>query len=264
MSQKVSTFGKAGGIVLLAAILTIAPGCHKKAPAPPPPPAPAATAPTSPPAKPAINSFTAEPSRIQRGQTSTLRWSVSNSTETSINRGIGAVQSSGDRRVSPTTSTSYTLSVRGAGVTDSRSVTVEVVAPPPPPPPPQAHETKPTAGQALASQVRDAYFDFDKFNIRPDAQTALTQDSSALKQILADYAGLTVVVEGHCDERGSAEYNLGLGDRRATSAKELLSQLGVPTDRLKTISYGKERPVCTEQTEECYQRNRHVHFSPGQ
>jgi len=116
----------------------------------------------------------------------------------------------------------------------------------------------------LASQVQDAYFDFDKFNIRPDAQQALTQDASALKQILADYPGFQVVIEGHCDERGSAEYNLGLGDRRATAAKDFLVQLGVAADRLKTISYGKERPVCTEQTEECYQRNRHVHFSPGQ
>jgi peptidoglycan-associated lipoprotein len=72
------------------------------------------------------------------------------------------------------------------------------------------------------------------------------------------------VVEGHCDERGSAEYNLGLGDRRATSAKEFLQQLGVPSDRLKTISYGKERPQCTEQNESCWQKNRRAHFAPGQ
>jgi peptidoglycan-associated lipoprotein len=116
----------------------------------------------------------------------------------------------------------------------------------------------------LGSQVQDVYFDFDKFNIRPDAQQALKQDGMALKQILADYPGLQVVVEGHCDERGSAEYNVGLGDRRATAAKEFLVHLGVPADRLKVISYGKERPVCTEQTEECYQRNRDAHFSVGQ
>jgi len=73
-----------------------------------------------------------------------------------------------------------------------------------------------------------------------------------------------VIVEGHCDERGSAEYNLALGDRRATAAKDFLVQLGVPADRLKTISYGKERPQCTEENEQCWQRNRRAHLSPGQ
>jgi peptidoglycan-associated lipoprotein len=72
-----------------------------------------------------------------------------------------------------------------------------------------------------------------------------------------------VVIEGNCDERGSAEYNLGLGDRRATSAKDFLVQLGVPADKVSSISYGKDRPVCTDATEECYQRNRHDHLTPG-
>jgi peptidoglycan-associated lipoprotein len=72
------------------------------------------------------------------------------------------------------------------------------------------------------------------------------------------------VVEGHCDDRGSAEYNLGLGDRRASSAKDFLVQLGIPADRLKTISYGKERPQCTDENESCWQKNRRAHFSPGQ
>jgi len=85
-----------------------------------------------------------------------------------------------------------------------------------------------------------------------------------LKAILSDFPGATIMVEGHCDERGSAEYNLGLGDRRASSAKEFLVSLGLPGDRLKTISYGKERPQCTEADETCYQKNRRVHFSPGQ
>jgi peptidoglycan-associated lipoprotein len=71
-------------------------------------------------------------------------------------------------------------------------------------------------------------------------------------------------VEGHCDERGSAEYNLGLGDRRATGARDFLAQVGVSGDRLKTVSYGKERPTCTEATEGCWQKNRRAHFSVGQ
>ncbi|MDD1679671.1 MAG: OmpA family protein, partial [Methanomicrobiales archaeon] len=92
----------------------------------------------------------------------------------------------------------------------------------------------------------------------------LTKDADALKSILQEFPNAVITVEGHCDERGSAEYNLGLGDRRATSAKDFLVQLGVPADKLKTISYGKERPVCTESNEECWQRNRRAHFSAGQ
>ena len=112
--------------------------------------------------------------------------------------------------------------------------------------------------------MQDAFFDYDKSDIRSDARDALTQDAAALKTILADFPNASIMVEGNCDERGSAEYNVGLGDRRSTSAKDFLVGLGVPGDRLKTISYGKERPVCTESNEECWQKNRRVHFSPGQ
>lgn len=115
----------------------------------------------------------------------------------------------------------------------------------------------------LTREAQDAYFDYDKFDIRGDARTALAHDAELLKRIFAADQNFTVVIEGHCDERGSAEYNLGLGDRRATAAKEYLVSLGVPADRMTTISYGKDRPVCTEATEECYQRNRRAHLTPG-
>jgi peptidoglycan-associated lipoprotein len=112
--------------------------------------------------------------------------------------------------------------------------------------------------------VQDAFFNYDKSDIREDARTVLTRDADALKRILADMPDAVVVLEGHCDERGSAEYNLGLGDRRSTAAKDFLVQLGVPADKLKTISYGKERPQCTESNEECWQKNRRAHFSAAQ
>jgi peptidoglycan-associated lipoprotein len=112
--------------------------------------------------------------------------------------------------------------------------------------------------------LQDAFFDYDKSDIRDDARAALTKNADLLKAIFQDFPDAVITVEGHCDERGSAEYNLGLGDRRATSAKDFLVQLGVPADRLKTISYGKERPVCTESNEACWQRNRRAHFSTGQ
>jgi peptidoglycan-associated lipoprotein len=118
--------------------------------------------------------------------------------------------------------------------------------------------------QRIANELQDAFFDYDSSNIREDARAALTKDADALKGIFRDFPQAAVVIEGHCDERGSAEYNLGLGDRRATTAKDFLAQLGVPADRLKTISYGKERPQCNDANEGCYQRNRRAHFSTGQ
>jgi peptidoglycan-associated lipoprotein len=139
-----------------------------------------------------------------------------------------------------------------------------VTSPPPPPPPPPPAAPARSLEDRLTSDLQDAYFDYDKSDIRSDAQAALTRDATALRSILADFPNASIVLEGHCDERGSAEYNLGLGDRRASSGKDFLVQLGVPADRLKTISFGKERPVCNESNEACWQRNRRVHFSTGQ
>jgi peptidoglycan-associated lipoprotein len=192
-----------------------------------------------------------------------LSWSITNATDMSIGQGIGPVQSQGQRQVFPTNTTTYTLTARGPGGNDSRSVTVTVSTPPPPPPPPTSTPTL-TSQQLLAQQSQDAFFDYDKSDIRPDAREALTHDAGLLKQIFGQDPNFTVVVEGHCDERGSAEYNLALGDRRSTSAKEMLVQLGVPGDRIKTISYGKERPQCTEASEDCWQKNRRAHLSAGQ
>ena len=109
--------------------------------------------------------------------------------------------------------------------------------------------------------VADVYFDYDKYDVREDTRSLLTRDADALKQVFAKYPNAIITVEGHCDERGSAEYNLGLGDRRSSSARDFLVQLGVPADKLKTISYGKERPQCTDASEDCYQKNRRAHFT---
>jgi peptidoglycan-associated lipoprotein len=208
-----------------------------------------------------IAQFTAEPSSIERGQSSTLRWSVSDATTVSIEPGLGTVQANGSRQVFPSNSTTYRLTASGPGGNASGSATVSVIAAstvPPPPPPAQTSLTS-----ALES-VTDAYFDYDSSDIREDARNALTADADALKKIIQSFPGASLVVEGHCDSRGSAEYNLGLGDRRASAAKEFLIQLGVPADRLKTISYGKERQQCNEENEACWQKNRRAHFSAGQ
>jgi peptidoglycan-associated lipoprotein len=254
-------------ICLALALAIFAAGCKKKVPppAPPPPPPPVVDrTPPPPPAAPTVAQFTAEPTSIQRGQTSTLRWEVSgNVTGVSINQGIGTVQSTGSSRVNPSDSTTYTLTATGPGGSTTASATVNVSAPPPPPPP-VVEAPKVSFPDALAAKVQDAYFDYDKTDIRSDARDVLSTDAAALKTILADFPNASIVIEGHCDERGSAEYNLGLGDRRASAAKEFLQGLGVSVDRLKTISYGKEHPQCTEQTEACWQKNRRVHFAAGQ
>lgn len=243
--------------------------CKKKVPAPAPPPPPKEeVAPPPPPPAPAarITNFNAEPRSIQRGQSATLTWAVANATDTNIDNGIGAVAANGTRQVFPTNTTTYTLTARSAGGNDTRSVTVEVTAPPapPPPPPPPPKVSGIDMFNNEVASAGDALFDYDKSDIRDDARQILTRDADALKRIFASDPAFSVVLEGHCDERGSAEYNLGLGDRRATAAKDFLVQLGVPADKIRTISYGKDRPVCTDANEACYQRNRRAHLAPAQ
>ncbi len=249
------------GLVLATVALAALTACGKKkvAQAPPPPP-PSSTQQSE---KPVVNFFNAEPTTIDKGQGSSLRWSVTNAINISIDQAIGQVSPNGRRTVYPGDTTTYTLTAANAqGESTTSTVTVTINVPPqtaaPVPAPPQS------AAEMLAGQVRDVYFDYNKDDLRDDQQATLQADATALKQIFAAHPDFTVVVEGNCDERGSAEYNLSLGDRRSSKTKDTLVAMGVPGDKLRTISYGKERPVCTDQTEECYQRNRHVHFAAVQ
>ena len=242
-------------IILSVFLALFAVGCKKEPPPPPPPPPPPEAAP--PPARPTA-SLTAEPSSIERGKSATLKWSSTNATSASLNQGIGSVRVNGSREVFPTQTTTYTLTVKGQGGEAAATATVTVRVPPPPPPPPPP---KPEFSDAISSAVRDAYFDYDKSDIRSDAAATLRSNASALKRLFNDYASGRVVVEGHCDERGTNEYNLALGDQRATAARDNLVNQGVPAGKLTTISYGEERPQCTASDESCWQRNRRAHFS---
>lgn len=114
----------------------------------------------------------------------------------------------------------------------------------------------------LLARIEDAYFDYDKATLRSDALKALQADSTELRDILKDYPDYKLTIEGHCDERGSAEYNLALGDRRAQVSKDFLVEVGIPSTQLNVISYGKERQVCSEHDEACWQRNRRIHIKP--
>ncbi|MGA3189865.1 MAG: OmpA family protein [Bryobacteraceae bacterium] len=250
-----------------AVLMVSAGGCKKKVPVPtPPPPTAPATTPEPPPSAPLslrINSFTGEPHSIERGQAATLRWSVGNSTDISIDQGLGAVAANGSRQVFPSQTTTYTLIAKGGGNQDTRSVTIEVSSSVPPPPP-RTPGVAFSGSDLLSREAQDVYFGYDKNDINAEGRDTLTKDADVIKRILTADPTFTIVVEGHCDERGSEEYNLALGDRRALAVKEFLVQLGVPDERMKTISFGKERPVCTDQNEACFQKNRRGHLAPAQ
>jgi len=154
------------------------------------------------------------------------------------------------------------MTATGPGGTAESDATVTVSAPPPPPPP--APAAKSTPAEILARQVQDLHFEYDKSDIRPSEQATLSADATALRTIFSMDSSFVVTIEGHCDERGSAEYNIGLGDRRSAAVRDALINMGIPGDKLKTVSYGKERPICTDPNEECYARNRRAHFSAGQ
>jgi peptidoglycan-associated lipoprotein len=234
------------GLVLLAS------ACHKKqvaaapaAPAPPPTPAPTVH-------------LTAEPSTIERGQSVTLSWTSQNATDLNLVPGVGNVQAQGSTTVTPQESTTYTLTANGPGgsVTETARVTVTG---PPPAAPAETPKAEVSEEEVFGQGMKDAFFDYDKADIRPDAQQALTSDADFLKA----HPGIKFTIEGDCDERGSEEYNLGLGDRRATAAKSFLVNLGINGDLINTISYGKDRPSCTDHDENCWQQNRRAHFHYG-
>lgn len=233
---------------LLVALFMVAltAGCHHKPPPPTPPPPVQAPAP----ARPTVT-LQASPSSINKGESAALSWNSTDATELSIAPEVGAVTAQGSTKVTPSDSTTYTITASGPGGSTSATATVTVNAPPPPPPP-----KGPSDDELFLREVRDAYFDYDKADIRPDARASLSQTADFLK----GHPSIKATIEGHCDERGSTEYNLALGDRRATAVKQYLVSLGVSADRLSTVSFGKEKPFCNESNESCWQQNRRGHF----
>ena len=228
-----------------AAALLVA-GCKKPvAPVTPPAQAPA-------PARPTVT-LQASPTSLNKGDATTLSWSSTNATQLTIAPEVGAVAPEGSTKVTPGDSTTYTITASGPGGSADASVRVTVAAPPPPP---VEKPAGPSLDELFLKEVRDAYFDLDKADLRPDARTALTKTADFLK----NYPTIKVNIEGHCDERGSTEYNLALGDRRAAAVKQFLVSQGIGADRLSTVSFGKEKPFCMESNEECWQQNRRGHF----
>ncbi len=132
-------------------------------------------------------------------------------------------------------------------------------------PPPAVSANAPVAADVLSGDLaelnrrgylKDAFFDYDKSDLRPDARQALATDAGWLKK----YPSTKLLIEGHCDERGTDEYNLALGERRADAVREYLADMGVGSNRVQTVSYGKERPFCSQETDSCWQENRRGHM----
>ena len=222
-------------------------GCNKKRPLPPAETAPPATTAPAPTAQ-----LTATPTVISAGDQVQLTWHTTDATSISID-GIGDVPSAGVKTVTPAESTTYHLVARGDGGAADASARVTVNAPPAITVP----SSSMSAEEEFKARVQDIFFDYDNYDIRSDAQATLSKDADYLNS----HPQIKIVIGGYCDERGSDEYNLALGQNRAQAAKTALVTAGVAADRIRVISYGKEKPFCTESNEECWQLNRRAGFA---
>lgn len=252
-----STFWKsamlAASLSLLAAV-----GCkHNKSPLP----TPGGTAPDMTNSTPPTATITAEPLSVHRGESVVLNWRTTNATSVSID-GIGQVNVNGTQTVTPDSSTNFHLVAKGDGGTTEANVRVTVQVPdaggfvdng-------QTNTGNPTDNAVFHQNVQDVFFDYDSSDLRPDAQTSIAQAAAYLTK----NPTIRILIAGYCDDRGSAEYNITLGQSRAESAKTALVQAGIASNRIRVVSYGKERQFCTEETESCWQQNRRDQFSIDQ
>jgi peptidoglycan-associated lipoprotein len=189
---------------------------------------------------------------ISAGDQVVLSWRTSDATTISID-GIGDVPTSGVRTVTPTNSTSFHLVATGPGGTADATARVTVNAPPAVVVPTNTMSEE----EEFRAHVQDAFFDYDTYDVRNDAQTVLAGDAS----FLVSHPNIKVVIGGYCDERGSNEYNIALGQNRGDAAKNALVTAGVAANRIRVVSYGKEKPFCSESTESCWQQNRRAGFT---
>lgn len=244
----------AGRLTALA-VLTLAAmtGCHKKTP----PPA-VATAPdtTSSPAPTAT--LSADPTAIDLGQSVVLNWRTTNATSVAID-GIGQVPVNGTQTVSPANSTNFHLVAKGDGGTTEASVRVTVRVPEAPTGMSNTTntDTSTTDEAAFHAAVPDVFFGYDSAEISPEGQNTVANAARYLNQ----HTAVKILIGGYCDDRGSAEYNITLGQNRANAVRDALVNAGVASSRIRVISYGKERQFCTEESESCWQQNRRAQFS---
>jgi len=249
MAHRTSLWNKAALLATVA--LFAASGCSKKTP---PPPA-AAMAPEAPTMAPPTASITADPLSIDLGQSVVLNWRSANASSVSID-GIGEVPVNGTQTVSPSSSTNFHLVAKNAGGTTEANVRVTVRVPEVPAAP---ADTGNTAGSdaEFHAHVQDIFFGYDSYDLSPQSDTSI----SSAAAYLSAHPSIKILIGGYCDDRGSAEYNITLGENRANAAKTALVAAGVSGDRIRVVSYGKEKQFCTEETESCWQQNRRDQFS---
>ena len=230
--------------------LTALPGCKKKEA-----PSAAETAPPSSTAAAPTAELKATPSVISAGDQVTLSWRTTDATSVTID-GMGSVPTAGVKTVTPSESTTYHLTATGPGGTADASADVTVNTRPAVVVPTSTM----SAEEEFKAHVQDIFFDYDSYDIRSDAQATLATDAS----YLVSHPDIKIVIGGYCDERGSDEYNLALGQNRANAAKNALVTAGVAANRIRVVSYGKEKPFCTESNEQCWQLNRRAGFTMDQ
>jgi peptidoglycan-associated lipoprotein len=217
-------------------------GCSKKQVAvktPPPPP----------PAKPTAT-LAVSRTDIQNGESTVLTWNTHNAGSVTISS-LGTVEAQGVRTMTPSESATYNLMAKGPGGEAEASARVSVTTPPP-----VAKAPSVSLQDLFARQVKDVFFDYDKYAIRSSDEA----NAAAAAEFLKQHPGTQILIEGHCDERGSEEYNVALGDDRANTTRNFLTSQGISSERIKTISYGKEKPFCTTDNDQCWQQNRRAHF----
>ena len=243
-------------LALAAAVLT---GCHKKSSGIDP----ASLGPTDTGASvaPPTASITADPLAIDLGQTVVLNWRTTNATTVSID-GIGQVNPNGTQTVSPANSTNFHLTAKGDGGSTDANVRVTVRVPTAPTSTADANTGAagyggPVTDASFHAAVQDMFFDYDSFDVRADAQNT----AAAAASFMVAHPDLRILIGGYADERGSAEYNLALGENRANSAKSALVTAGVAPGRIRVVSYGKEKQFCTESNDTCWQENRRAQFT---
>lgn len=225
------------------ALVVLLSGCPKNTPVaetpPPPPPAPVSA------------SLQASPASIKAGEESVITWKTENATDVTIEP-LGTVEASGSKNVTPAESTTYRLVAKGPGGSQESIARVTVLAA-------AATATTPVMEEDLLGPEggrQDIFFDYDDYSIASTELDTISNDAHFMKE----HPDMHIVVEGHCDEHGSVEYNLALGDNRANEVKSALVKAGVSADRIATISYGKEKPFCMDSTDACWKQNRRAHI----
>jgi len=219
-------------------------GCHHRMaaanPATPPTPA-AAPAP--------VANITVTPETVQRGQTAELSWNTQNASTVTID-GIGTVDASGAKQITAQESTTYHLNAKGEGGSAEADASLTVTEPGKP-------VARLTDEQLFEQNVKDVFFSYDNADIGNDEAALVNSDA----QFLSAHPGMQLLIEGHCDERGSEDYNMALGNSRAKRVRDALVQQGISGDRIKLVSFGKEKPFCTTaENESCWSKNRRAHF----